>query len=45
VRKLVERVETAGGEKRGCIHLEPTIVAQHGDRAEKGWFIRRAMRR
>ncbi len=27
VRKLVERVETAGGEKRGCIRLKSTIVA------------------
>jgi hypothetical protein len=45
VRKLIERIETPRGEKRGYIRLKPAIVAQHGDCAEKRWFIRRAMRR
>ncbi len=38
VRKLIERIETPRGEKLGYIRLKSTIVAQHGDCAEKRWF-------
>jgi hypothetical protein len=45
VRKVIERIETPGGEKRARIRLKLAIVAQHGDRTWKGWLIRCTMLR